>query len=298
MPLSTQLIGACTAPITHHADSRWLMAYAAGLNDLNPAYMDTHHHPIIGHPVFPVCLEWPVILDTRTLPGSQMLTEAESARGVHAAHDLHIFRPIQAGEVLTTQACMIEIRRIKPGASYTLRLDTRDENNLLVAQTYQLGIYRNVDVYGDDCAMEPSPELPMFTDPTAEQPTDIFIPAGSAHTYTECARIWNPIHTDRKFALQAGLPDIILHGTATLALAISHIIDNVADGDPTKVVRLGGRFSAMVLMPSTIKIRMAVSANTVSYQVTTQDGLLAISQGFVCLRDSVQETVEPTPRPR
>ena len=26
--------------------------------------------------------------------------------------------------------------------------------------------------------------------------------------YTECARIWNPIHTDRAVALAAGLPDI------------------------------------------------------------------------------------------
>ena len=42
-----------------------------------------------------------------------------------------------------------------------------------------------------------------------------------AHVYTECARIWNPIHTDRAVARAAGLPDIILHGTATLALAVS-----------------------------------------------------------------------------
>src|SRR5215831_17990681 len=45
-----------------------------------------------------------------------------------------------------------------------------------------------------------------------------------AHVYSECARIWNAIHTDRAAALAAGLPDIILHGTATLALAVSAVL--------------------------------------------------------------------------
>ncbi len=112
---------------------------------------------------------------------------------------------------------------------------------------------------------------------------DIDVPAGTAHTYTECARIWNPIHTDRAVALSAGLPDIILHGTATLALAVSHIVDEFAGGEPAKVSRLGGRFSAMVLMPSTIRLQAQRNDDTVFYQVITEDGQVAISNGFVVL---------------
>ena len=47
------------------------------------------------------------------------------------------------------------------------------------------------------------------------------VSATAAHVYTEGARIWNPIHTDAAVAARAGLPGIILHGTATLALAVS-----------------------------------------------------------------------------
>ena len=79
------------------------------------------------------------------------------------------------------------------------------------------------------------------------------------------------------------MPDIILHGTATLALAVSHIVDKFADGDPSRIKRLGGRFAAMVLMPSTITIQCHLDRNVVSYQVTNEQGELAISQGFVCL---------------
>ncbi len=68
------------------------MSYAAGIDDHNPRYLDTQAGTVVAHPVFPVCLEWPVILSSRHLPGSESMTPAEGARGVHAAHDLHIYQ--------------------------------------------------------------------------------------------------------------------------------------------------------------------------------------------------------------
>ena len=83
---------------------------------------------------------------------------------------------------------------------------------------------------------------------------------------------------------QTFLPDIILHGTATLALAVSEIVNQFAGGDPRRVTRLGGRFAAMVLLPSTIRLQAVESDNIVSYQVLTAEGETAISGGFVCLK--------------
>ena len=40
-------------------DARWTMAYAAALGDVMPCYMDTVGG-VIAHPLFPVCIEWPV----------------------------------------------------------------------------------------------------------------------------------------------------------------------------------------------------------------------------------------------
>jgi len=278
------MVGESTSARIHEIDARWLMAYAASLGDLNPLYLDTAEQTVIGHPLFPVCLEWPVILNTREMAGSESLSTEESARGVHAAHDLHIFRPIKAGDKLSTQATMIGIRGIKPGAAYTLRLDTTDANSgKLVARTYQLGIYRGVAVQGESAEDESPPELPQLQNLTDADSFDIAIAQEAAHTYTECARIWNPIHTDRAVALDAGLPDIILHGTATLALAVSKIVDHYAQGLPAQVTRLGGRFSAMVLMPSTITLQAKRTGNVVSFQVLTDQGETAISNGFVCL---------------
>ena len=86
------------------------------------------------------------------------------------------------------------------------------------------------------------------------QQFDIPIREGAANIYTETARIWNPIHSDKAFALAAGLPDIILHGTATLALGISALVNEFLHGDSRRVRRLGGRFCGMVLMPNTLTV--------------------------------------------
>ena len=284
MPLDSSTVGGATNPMEHSIDARWLMAYAAGIGDLNPVYMDTAAGTVAAHPVFPVCIEWPVILNAREIAGSHSLSLAESARGVHAAHDLHIYRPIRDGDHLATQATMINVRSIKPGAAYTLRLDTTDvHSGDLVARTYQLGIYRGVEVSGGDRSVEEAPAWPKAPELDQAHNIEIDVAVGAAHTYTECARIWNPIHTDRAVALSAGLPDIILHGPATLGLAVSRVVDHFAEGKPALVSRLGGRFSAMVLMPSTITLQAQRIADTVFYQVLTEDGQTAISNGFVVL---------------
>ena len=81
------------------------------------------------------------------------------------------------------------------------------------------------------------------------------MPAQAAHVYTEGARIYNPIHTDIAIARAAGLPGLILHGTATLALAVSRLVARDLDGDPTRVRGVTARFAGMVLMPSVFVVR-------------------------------------------
>ena len=87
-------------------------------------------------------------------------------------------------------------------------------------------MYLGVPAEGDDRPAQDDPVVPELgplpTNPVAEVP--VAVAQGAAHTYTESARIWNPIHTDASVAEAAGLPAIILHGTATLALGVSATI--------------------------------------------------------------------------
>jgi len=284
MSLSTEIVGQQTQSFSHEIDARWTMGYASGLGDTAPCYMDTENRKdVIAHPVFPVCVEWPVILDARHLKSTVKMTVEESAHGVHASHDLQIFRPIRAGDSLRTQATIIGIEKIRPGAAQYIRLDTHNQHDQLVTRTYQLSISRGVDVVGDRSFSEEPPPWPEYVDTTVIDRIDIPVAEGSANVYTETARIFNPIHSDKAVALAAGLPDIILHGTATLALAISQIVNRYANGNPGEIKRLGGRFNAMVLMPSTLTLIVHQKTDHgVSYTLVTESGAKAISNGFVC----------------
>jgi acyl dehydratase len=287
MPIDSSIVGSTGAPLVSEIDSRWTMAYAAAIGDALPCYMDTTRR-VIAHPLFPVCFEWPVQVAMRAqFEKSTSLTRDEAMRGVHATHDSILHRPIRPPERLSTRLTVAGVERRKPGAYMVTRLDTLDEAGKPVCTSWYGAIYRGVEVTGPDAAAQlpPSPEEPIVEEGEPLSETQIDVPAGLAHIYTECARIFNPIHTDAAVARAAGLPEIILHGTATLALAISRIVESEAGKDPARVERVAGRFGAMVTMPSTLTVRvLAREGAVVFFEALSGEGRLAIRDGIVVLR--------------
>ena len=258
------------------------MAYAAALGDTQACYFDTTK-TIVAHPLFLVCPEWPVVLDGRNIEGSSSLTRGEAARGVHATHDVTIHRPIEAGMELFTVGTVVAVEARKPGAFQLTKLETTLGDGSSIATTWQGSLLRGVGVIGGDRSRESPPALPA---PAAagqgRRDVRLSIAAGAAHVYTECARIWNPIHTDRAVALAAGLPNIILHGTATLALAVSALVRDALGGEPMRVRRIAARFGAMVEMPSELALRIeAVADGTIGFSVRTAGDAAAIREGVI-----------------
>lgn len=282
MPLSSSLVGTTTEPAEHRVDARWLMAYAAGLGESDARYYDTSA-PLAMHPVFPVCVEWDSILALRLGPGAAGMSAAEQARAVHADHDLHLLSPLEGDTVLRTTATAVAIERRKPGAYLLKRLDSVDARGRLVFRTWQGTLYRDVDVVGPDRRLEPAPAWPAApVAAVAGEVEQITVPLQAAHVYTECARIWNPIHTDLAHARAAGLPGLILHGTATLALAVSRLVQTRLAGDPARVRRIGGRFSGMVEMPTSLRLNTCnPSPGLLAWSVSTPDGRPAIGRAYL-----------------
>jgi acyl dehydratase len=289
MPLDSSLVGTKVGSIAAEVDARWPMAYAASLGDLSPCYLDTSQPAgIVAHPMFAVCFEWPAAGSLRH-KARATLSQDEAVRGVHATHLTIIHRLVHPPEHLITTAEVIGVERRNPGAYEVAKFDTVDDKGALVCTTYYGSLYRKVEVMGPDRAAE-IPALPTLTHsgPSLNE-TRIPISAGAAHIYTECARIWNPIHTDIAIASKAGLPGLILHGTATLAMAVSRIIEAEGNGDPARVAQIYGRFGAMVLMPSEVLVRIDArgkcdGGEAVSFEVVTAEGGRAIRDGLVILR--------------
>jgi acyl dehydratase len=290
MPLDSSLVGTKIGPITAEIDARLTMAYAAGIGDNLPCYTDTRRtEGIVAHPLFPVCFEWAAAGAIRAKLRSG-LTGAEAARGVHATHHTILHRAIRPPTRVSTVAEMISVEQRKPGAYEIVRFDTVDDKGVPVCTTYYGSLYREVELAGGERAGA-VPQPPAFLHSSAKSSADIpvSIAAGAAHVYTECARIWNPVHTDAAVASAARLPAIILHGTATLAFAVSRIVEAEAGNDPDKVAEIYARFGAMVLMPSEIIVRIrsrekSTGGDVVFFETLSADGGRAIRDGVVRLR--------------
>ena len=289
MPVPTDMVGDQIGPITHAVDARWVMAYSAALGDTQDCYFDTRRgNGIVAHPMFAVCPEWPVIVEGRELADKWGITPQETRQSVHATHDLVVHRLARPGDVLETRLTYTGVENKSPGAYATMKLETLDADGHPVFTTYQGGMYLGVPAEGEDRPAQDIPEIPDLGALPDEPLAEILVPVthGAAHTYTESARIWNPIHTDASVAEAAGLPAIILHGTATLALGVSATLSEVADGNPELVRRIRGRMASMVLMPSTITVRVldvtpVDGQNVARFEVLTEDGGPAINQGLV-----------------
>ena len=66
MPVPTNMVGDEIGPIKHEVDARWTMAYSAALGDTHECYFNTRRDGgIVAHPMFAVCPEWPVLVQSR-----------------------------------------------------------------------------------------------------------------------------------------------------------------------------------------------------------------------------------------
>lgn len=286
-------LGITVGPREHEIDARWLMAYAAALGENAPEYFDTTRPDgILAHPLFPVCYEWPLALDVR----AKALPDDVAVRGVHATHRLTLHRPPRAGDRLSTTASVAALERRTPGAYLVLRMETVDAAGRPVSTTEYGSLYLGVEC---DAPHPPAPLPKAERERGTRSPqgrgqgegwwsVDVRIAATLAHVYTECARIWNPIHTDRGVARGAGLPDIILHGTATLALAISEALRQQPRGAATPVRAVSARFGAMVRLPSRIVVRgqaprPVASGVVVRFEALAEDGRPAVRDAEMVL---------------
>ena len=286
--IAEAIVGGEVGPLSQAIDARWLMAYAAGLGETDSRYYDTlASGGPLAHPLFAVCYEWPVALLSR----AKTIDAALAPLSVHATHDAVVHRPPRAGEILITSAKVVAVSRRRSGTLVTTRFTTVDERGAPVTTTDYGSVYRGVDL--GPAAHEPASGgggLPRSDTPTSlgsRPPPDtdrvrwrevVAVSAQASHVYTECARIWNPIHTDVAVAKAAGLPAPILHGTATPALAVSRVVAHDLGGDPARVRRIAARFTGMVLMPSTFIVRgLELRDGVIAFDAVSPDARRVLS---------------------
>jgi acyl dehydratase len=284
MPIQSARVGADLGTREFDVTPRNLLAYAAALGATDLQTFDDAAEGFAGLPQFCVVAEWPWASDP-AMRGHLGLSVEESRRALHVGQDSVFQRPIRAGTRLRVSGRLVDVRPVRTGALTVSRIELADaRTNEGCVTSWTTALFPGVQVEGDRATTEARPGLPFDArDIAAGEPVEVAIPREAPHIYTECSGIWNPIHTERRVALAMGLPDIVLHGTATWAIAGRELVRLYAAGDATRLRRLAGDFRAMVIPGTTIRIEhgaAATSPTIIRFTVFNSAGETAIADGL------------------
>jgi len=292
MPCDSRIVGQKLGPLEYEVDPFWTMAYAAGIGDSNPRYLDSlGAGRLIAHPVFPVCLATRARWEMEPMFLRNGLRPEESIRSVHVTQEMVCHRLVRPPEKLNVIATVTALERRRAGTYLLTNYDIRDGSGAPVSTVNWGRLWRGVEMTGPE---RPAPtQLPSCApgDGVARATFHIPIAATAAIVYTACARADNQVsfHTDTAAASRSGLRAPLLMGVATLAMSVSRIIESEAGGDPDRVARISCRFSAMVFMPNELTLRVLGreshhDGDRISFELLNAEGDRAIRDGVVVLR--------------
>jgi len=270
--------------VAHEVTDRWLAAYAVAVGDLRSPYVDLERPDgIMAHPMFPSCLEWPLV--EFGAPGI-LLSEATLRRGLHVQADVEYQGQIRSGHQLTTTAELYIAEQRSTATHIAIEFQTVDEGGARLATGRTHMLYPGVKLDGHK---SPTAKKIQAHAPSSEellQPiADFAVDETNAVIYSECARIWNPIHTDIRVAKAAGLQSTVLHGTETLARAVS-LITSALPGSPTSLDTLTCRFTGIVTPGEKLTVRAsALRDRRLDFDVISEGGSVPISNGRLTLAE-------------
>lgn len=271
MPFNADLAGTQWGPIRWEMTPRRALAYRAALTPQDAAGLDdAAADGLFALPMQVVAPEWVLVLTARE-HAAQTLTADEGRRAVHAGQDSCFHQPIRAGDPLEVTATLLGARASRAGVVTATRFETRNaETGALMVESLSTTVYRDVALTG---AESPEVPAPAYAAPNEDAAT-VVIPTSPAlpHIYSECADIWNPIHTERQVALAAGLPDIITHGTALWALAGLEAARLYAGGDSRRLTRLAARFTGQAYPGRPMTLAHEAADGAVRLGLRSDDG--------------------------
>jgi acyl dehydratase len=283
MALAVSNVGRTWGPVVGVLDARQTMAYAAGIGDDAASYFDTNLQRLPVHPLYPVSPEWSLLITD--VAADEPWSRADALFGVHATHDLTLHRKLHAGMEFSLTATVVSLEQRRPGAYQVIRFNARDAKGRTLWTSWTGTLFRGVAIDGQPTAIDgPEPVNTAHGDPLIKCGRFV-VTLTDAHIYSECARIWNPIHTDISIARKAGLDGVILHGTATLAKSVTQL-SNWLGIDPTEVRRIACRFASPARPGDVLSVRayqpqMSKIGTSIGFDVTDKGGRTIVRDGLL-----------------
>ena len=238
-----------TSPVTAEAT----MKYARAYNEDNPWFLDeSRPGGIIAPPMFGVAVSWLAIGSVIADPDLQV----DLLHLLHSEQDMHFPRPIQPGDMITSQGRVLSIGEKATGETLVVEVSCRNQKQEEVQQilfTAFIRGKRNREKRGEKLAEKLAEKTPSG-EPLREPLLRVSqaVDRDQTYRYAEASGDHNPIHLDENVARMAGLPGIIVHGLCTMAFTSKVVIDHLCSSDPRRLKRLQVHFSRPVFPGQTL----------------------------------------------
>lgn len=293
MQLASEFVGRRSAPLRVEVDVRQSMNYAASVGDDNPAYFDDRRPGgVIAPPMFAVALTWKISSQFEAFWEETPFPVECLRRQVHLTESIVWHRPLRPGDVLCIEGECKAILPQKSGTLVLLEYRAIDGGGELVFLERIGGLLRDVRCLDAGRGHEFAPRQDTMQDAGAPLwEKRVHVDRLAAHHYDGCADIHFPIHTSVAYAQEAGLPDIIYQGTATLSHAMHELTNAEANGDPGLLREVQCGFGAMVIPGTDIVIQLlgrerGKDETRLHFQVLNVEGKQAIRQGTLTIGSS------------
>lgn len=157
-------VGKMTIAKSFELDARAITAFAAGVDDFNPVYLDdAREGGLIAHPGMVFSWQW----NSRHVPDETLPLELVR-RSVHAWIDVRFDRHPREGDIITCQGKQVAVRQVRSGVLSSQRFTFRDSSGAEIAVMDTGGVTRGAALDGEDQILVEPPDLPQRSDPAAE----------------------------------------------------------------------------------------------------------------------------------
>jgi acyl dehydratase len=221
-----------------HVSSSRAAAYAAATNDANPLYDRLG----IAPPVFAAVLSWDVLVASITeLVGGEI-----PAHVIHRAQDMHLYRPLPLEQDVSVSARTASIQTMPSAAQVCTHLAASDSRGELLFEIYCTTLLGGVGIPAVSAPGARRDRWPRATRSALPDRVVVHVDDDQPCRYSDASGDSSPIHLDDDAARAVGFPGRILHGLCAMAMCGAALVRVKAAGDPTRLRRLGVRFSAPI----------------------------------------------------
>lgn len=200
---------------------------------------------------------------------------------VHAEQGFTLLAPIPVCGTVTARTRVTGVHDKGSGALVMLESTATAPTGELLVTCRSSIFVRGAGGFGGDPAPPPDPppphRLPDRTVTYTTRPEQALLYRLSGDR--------NPLHSDPKFAAQAGFERAILHGLCTFGVTGRALLHEIAGSNPTRLCGMSGRFSAIVRPGEALTVEIWRNNDAhFHFRTRGENGQVVIDRGQAALR--------------